>query len=404
MSQPPRQAGPVQAITLLLPSTMATMGIAVLLPVLPMLFEHFKDVPNADYWVPMILTTPALCLVLFSPVAGFLADLVGRRRLLMIAMALYAVLGTLPLILDSIPTILASRVGVGIVEAAVLTISTTLIGDFFKGHQRDRWLGFQTAVASLSATVLIVVGGFLGTFGWRGPFAVYGTTVILLFAVWKLTWEPVPDVRAGETIGNPSWAGFPWQRMAGICLVTFFASVMFFMVQVQLSLALAEKGVDDPQLGGMLQGLASIGVPLGTILFQYLSRFHVSVPLTVAFLLMGAGFVGMGMAPDHQFLVGAALLDNFGNGIVLPTLLIWATRDLAFEQRGRGTGIWQGVFQVGQFVMPLVGTLLSHQLGGLFPAMSAMGFASLGAAVLACLFWLGRKRAPSGGDRAALSL
>ena len=36
--------------------------------------------------------------------------------------------------------------------------------------------------------------------------------------------------------------------------------------------------------------------------------------------------------------------------------------------------------------------------------MSAMGFASLGAAVLACLFWLGRKRTPAGGDHAALSL
>jgi len=404
MSNIPRKAGAVQAITLLLPCTMSTMGIVVLLPVLPLLMEHFRDVPNAEYWVPMILTTPALCLVAVSPIAGYVADLIGRRRLLMVSMAIYAAMGMLPLVLDGLSQIIVSRVGVGIVEAAVLTVSTTLIGDFFKGHERDRWLGFQTAVASISATLLIFIGGLLGSFGWRGPFAVYGSSLILLLLVWRLTWEPEPDHQAGERLGQVSWAGFPFLRMAGICLVTFFASVMFYMVQIQLSLALAAKGIADPAQSGMLQALASIGVPLGTVTFQFLSRHSVALCLTAAFLLLGAGFVGMGMAPDPQTLVASAALNQLGAGIVLPTLLTWSIRGLSFDQRGRGTGIWQGVFSVGQFFMPIIMTLLSRQLGGLFAALVAVGGAALAAGVIAGAAWLAGTRSYSAGDGASLHL
>lgn len=405
MTNPSRKAGSVQAIMLLLPATLSTMGIVVLLPVLPMLMEHFKDVPNADYWVPMILTTPALCLVVCSPIAGYVADLIGRRRLLMVAMAIYALMGILPLFLDGLFAILASRVGVGIVEAAVLTVSTTLIGDFFKGHERDRWLGFQTAVASLSAVVLIFIGGLLGTFGWRGPFAIYISSLILLAGIWKLTWEPEPDAQAGEKLGVVSWAGFPFLRTAGICVVTFFASVLFYMVQVELSLALAEKGVTDPAQSGALQALASIGVPVGTFIFQWLSRFNVGASLTAAFALMGAGFVGIGSAPDAQMIVASAIVTTLGAGIVLPTLLTWAVRGLSFEQRGRGIGIWQGVFSVGQFFMPVLTTLLSHQLGGLFPALVAAGVGSLAAAILAAVAWLSSGRGiANGGGPASLHL
>jgi MFS family permease len=132
-----RRAGPLQAITLLLPSSLATMAIVVLIPILPQLLEHFRSTPNWEYLVPMVLTIPSVCLVVASPMAGLLADIVGRRRILIVSMAIYAGLGILPLFLDNIWEILASRIGVGIVEAVILTVSTALIGDFFKGEDGD---------------------------------------------------------------------------------------------------------------------------------------------------------------------------------------------------------------------------------------------------------------------------
>ena len=61
-----------------------------------------------------------------------------------------------------------------------MTVSTTLISDYFKGHAREQWLASQTAVASVSALALITIGGLLGSaYGWRGPFGVYLFSAIL---------------------------------------------------------------------------------------------------------------------------------------------------------------------------------------------------------------------------------
>jgi len=182
----PRVPGVLQGIILLLPITLAVMGIAVLVPIVPQLMTHFANVPNYQYLVQGgVLTMPALCTALCSPFAGWLSDRVGRRRLLIAAMIAYAFVGIAPIVLDDLWAIIASRVGVGICEAVVMTVSTTLISDYFKGHAREKWLASQTAVASLSALVLVAIGGLLGAhYGWRGPFGVYLFSLLLAAGVW----------------------------------------------------------------------------------------------------------------------------------------------------------------------------------------------------------------------------
>src|ERR1700733_8996639 len=135
-----RSAGTWQGILLLLPITMAVMGVVILSPVLPRMQEHFRTVPGAEFLVPIALTIPALCIALLSPVAGAVVDLLGRRRTLIGALFLYAVIGMLPLVLDDLTTIIVSRVFLGAMEAAIVTASTTLIGDYFHGAEREKWL------------------------------------------------------------------------------------------------------------------------------------------------------------------------------------------------------------------------------------------------------------------------
>lgn len=66
----------------------------------------------------------------------------------------YAVLGTAPLYLDSLGAIVASRVGVGLCEAAIMTCCTTLIGDYWSGARRSRYLGLQTLMAAATSLLL----------------------------------------------------------------------------------------------------------------------------------------------------------------------------------------------------------------------------------------------------------
>jgi MFS family permease len=168
----PRQPGFLQGIMLLLPITMAVMGVSLLTAVVPLMYEHFQSVPNHAYLIQGgVMTMPSIWIVLFSPVAGWLADRFGRRNILLAAMLVYAFVGIAPSFLDSLYAIIASRIGVGICESIVMTVSTTLICDYFSGKSRERWLAGQTAMASLASCLIIPLGGLLAShYGWRGPF------------------------------------------------------------------------------------------------------------------------------------------------------------------------------------------------------------------------------------------
>lgn len=386
MTAAPRVPGALQGITLLLPITLAVMGIAVLVPDVPQLAAAFENVPHSLYLIQGgVLTMPALCVALFSPFAGWIADRIGRRPILIASMVAYAVVGVAPTVLDSLPAIIASRLLVGICEAVVMTVSTTLIGDYFHGHERESWLAGQTAVASMSALALVPIGGLLGRmYGWRGPFGVYMFSLLLAGGVWLFTWEPEAQHAQVPDPASPPVAAqsLPWAKLGGICVITLFASVMFYTMTTQSALALVALGVRDPARLGVLSTVAGIGVPVGTFVFRAAARRPIGALLGIEFFIIGSGFLGMGRASGPWSFVAAAAVNQLGCGMILPTLLTWASRDLDFRVRGRGTGIWQSTFAVGQFMSALIVTWIAADLGGLLPAFGALGLACAVAAVL----------------------
>ena len=368
-------------IALLLPITLSSMAIVLLAPNLPRLLAEFAAVPGAEYWVPMILTVPALCVALFSPVAGMLGDFFGRRRLLMGAFVVYAVVGVAPVFLTDLRAIIISRVAVGLSEALIMVLSTTMIGDYFEGPARDKWLAAQTAFASVSAMAFFILGGVLGRFGWHAPFLVYSMALVMLVLVLRYTWEPAEADSAEEATHAPhhaSWAGFPWGRMLGIIAITIYGSVFFYTVQIQAGRGLALLGVIDPARIGLLTAAASLGVPLGTFVYSRVGRMPVGRLLLIEFVALGLGFLLMAQAHSPAgFLIGC-FCNQFGAGMLLPTLLVWAMDGLPFEMRSRGAGMWTGAFSLGQFLSPLAVTVASAQAGGL---MGAFGVLSMGAAL-----------------------
>ena len=368
-------------IALLLPITLSTMAIVLLAPNLPRLLAEFAAVPHAEYWVPMILTVPALCVALFSPVAGMMGDFFGRRRLLVWSFMVYAVVGVAPVFLTDLRAIIISRVGVGLSEALIMVLSTTMIGDYFEGAARDKWLAAQTAFASVSAMVFFNVGGQLGRFGWHAPFWVYSMALVMLALVLRYTWEPAEEDSTEEATHAPhhaSWAGFPWARMLGIIAITIYGSVFFYTVQIQAGRGLALLAVTDPARIGFLTSVASIGVPLGTFAYSRIGRMRAARLLVIEFVALGLGFWLMaGAHAPASFLIGC-FCNQFGAGMLLPTLLVWAMNGLPFELRSRGAGLWTGAFSIGQWLSPLAVTVASAQAGGL---MGAFGVLSAGAAL-----------------------
>jgi len=382
-------------VTLLMAgSCLPILGAVLIAPVLPKMQDHFASVPGAKALVPLALTIPALALALLAPFAGLIVDRLGRKRLLIVATLLYAVFGTAPLWLDSLGGIIASRALVGVTEAAIMTCCTTLIGDYYTGHQRVKYLALQTMCASASATVFFVLGGAAGSAGWRVPFWVYAMSLVL--APLMASALPNPAARAAADEGpaeGPAGAEtrrpFHWRQLGAICALTFFGAMVFYTVPVEMSYLLDDLGVENSGVIGLATAIASAATVGGAVTFARLKR--TPDPMLPAVLAVCAvGFGVMFLADNAPLLVIGAVVNCVGTGMLLPALLTSAMSRLAFEDRGRGTGLWMAAFFGGEFVCPLVLLAGESAVGSLAGAVGVLGLA---AALVAAGLLAARRRA-----------
>ncbi|MEX1651769.1 MFS transporter [Streptomyces pseudovenezuelae] len=377
-------------VTLLMAgSCLPILGAVLIAPVLPKMQDHFASVPGAKALVPLALTVPALALALLAPFAGVIVDRLGRKRLLVVATLLYAVFGTAPLWLDTLGGIIASRALVGVAEAAIMTCCTTLIGDYYSGHRRVKYLALQTMCASASATVFFVLGGAAGSAGWRIPFWVYAVSLAL--APLMATALPSPAARAdgdGTPAETRARRSFPWRQLGGICALTFFGAMVFYTVPVEMSYLLDDLGVENPGVIGLATAIASAATVGGAVTFARLKRSPDPM-LPVVLAVCAVGFGVMFLAGNTPLLVIGAVVNCVGTGMLLPALLTSAMSRLAFEDRGRGTGLWTAAFFGGEFVCPLVLLAGESAVGSLAGAVGMLGLA---AALVAAGLWAARRR------------
>ncbi len=369
-------------VVLLLAAVMPPMAIISLVPVLPLLMSEFRDVKGSEFLVPIAITVPALCVALFSPVAGWISDSLGRKNFLFVTLLLYAAIGVMPYFLADLIYIIWARVGLGIAEAAIMTLASALIGDYFSGKERERWVGLQFAVVSLSAIVLIALGGLLGElFGSRGPFLLYLLALPVALLVAIVLFEPD---RGSDEIAAAS-VSLPLGRVFPLLLTTLFIGIAFYTVIVNLGEILGLTAEVSPGQIGAIGAGSNLSVAVGTILFR---RFHGAsgaLLVLVGLSLSTIGYLGAGLSESLWVTSVAVVVACLGFGVLLPTMLTWMLQILPTSVRGRGTGLWTGVFFFGQFVAPLLTAALQSQLGGL--AMVLLLFAALCAAGVMLAAW-----------------
>ena len=223
----------------------------------------------------MIVAIPALIIAIFAPFAGQIVDRLGRKTLLIIAMFAYAVVGTAPAWLEGLPEILISRVLVGVCEAAIMTVCTTLIVDYFhEQRRRNKYLGLQTVTTTLAATVFIILGGALGVGGWHTPFWVYAISIVIAVPMIFALWEPTP-IEAGDTRDE---AGvkirIPWRRIGVPLIVTVFGGFTFYVIIIEASYLVVGTGVaaTDTAVIGLVAAIASLATAIGGLLFARLAK------------------------------------------------------------------------------------------------------------------------------------
>jgi MFS family permease len=366
------------------------MGVVLLIPIVPRLASEFAGTLGVRYLIPLMLTLPALFMALMSPLVGAASDRFGRKPLLVGALALYTGFGTLPIFLHNLVPIVIARGFLGVTEAAIMTIATALLGDYFEGERLHRWIAMQIGVVSLSAIVITGLGGMLAEIlGTRGPFLAYLLAVPLAAACAYILFEPVAYRRSKNKA-----ARLPVLQFAGLLALTFGAGLIFYTLFLQLGPVIVAVGVTSPGMIGLAAALANIGNAAGAVAFRMTERRYSRFILGSGCALAALGYLGATLAKSFSGVTAAAIVASLGAGMLLPALLSRMLDRLSLDQRGRGTGLWNGAFFIAQFLSPLIAASLSALTGSLTLVLEL--FAGL-AAIAAAIAFIGTLRHGGGG-------
>jgi MFS family permease len=386
----------LQAYILLFCGCMSVLAAVAIAPILPKIQEHFASIPNVKFLVPLSLTTPGLVVACLAPFVGAIADKCGRKNLLVFGLVLYCLFGVAPIFIDSLHYIIGTRVMVGVSEAIIMTCSIALIGDYFHGAKRERYLALNTTLSSTSAVIFIVIAGALGDHGWRTPFFLYGIAAILVVLSILFLWEPTSrgsDLemdKAKNVMQEENWSLL---LLLFICGVTLIGGIGFMGIQVHIGYLLGGVGTTSSSTIGMIASGGQMAVVLGSFVFRLLLKMEVGTVarLGIASLGLGIGYFIAGSATTQNGVIAGTVIAGLGGGIILPAMMCWNMNILPDSKRALGMGSWMSAFFLGQFLTPLVVVGLSEKVGSIAYSIHLMGIIILPIAVLLIAWQLGRR-------------
>ena len=399
--QPPSTGAPAtncdcRAAALLMAAVLTLVTNSALSPALPALELAFPKGPDTGLKTRMLLTAPSLAAAIAAPIAGLVADALGRRRQLLFGVLLYALAGSAGLYLTNLDQILASRCLLGIAVAMIFTSQVTLIGDYFVGGARTRQLGLQLGVAHLIAAVIVLLAGLLAALSPKLPFAIYLVPLAILPLMRCLLIEVGPT--SPDTIDPAAdLPGSGWSIAVVLIGVTLGAGMaVAWLLPTELPFVFGSSGLDGPGRSGLVLALGMVVAGLLAIQAGWLrARFGAGSAIALGLATMAAGFAVLsGTVATLGAIVGVGAV--FGGFALMVTHLDALTLDLAPpKRRGIAIGLVNTALFLGQSLSPVAfhGLIRDQGLAWVF------GMAAALTAVAGAVFALGM-RSYDGGDSA----
>lgn len=341
--------------TLLFISTLTIMSGATISASLPGIAARFADVENVALLSRLVLTLPAMFIALFSPAAGFLVDRFGRKPLLLASLALFAVAGASGLFLDTLPGLLIGRAVLGLAVGGIMTAMTALVGDFFQGPARDRYMGLQQAFVGIGGTIFLTGGGFLAEVHWRGPFLIYTVAILLVPAALAFLPEPRRVRPAGPVAGEGRLDGRRTALLALLFLAAAVNMIAFYMIPTQLPFYLGELGFAAPSLAGTAIGAGQLVGVVSALVFAPLRRvLGIMGVFGLGFVSAGLSFLLLSGAESYGSVLAAMAVSGICMGTIMPNFAAAAMLLAPPALRGRISGLLVSSIFAGQFLSPLV--------------------------------------------------
>lgn len=368
-----------------------TLGNSMLLPILP---QISRELGITSFQVSMLITVYGLIAIVMIPIAGYLSDRFGRKKVILPSLIIAAAGGTVCVIaawfmegLSAYWVILGGRLLQGIGAAGAFPIVLPFVGDLFKDEQEvSKSLGIIETSNTFGKVLSPILGAYLGLILWYAPFIAIPVLCLISFLlVIFLVRKPEQKEQAEQKGIRDFLSGIvDVLRVKGRWLYAIFAIggiCMFvtFGVQFYLSEMLESKY----QLNGAKKGYI-LAIPLALLcLSSYVTGKIIgqnkSLMKWIGFggmVLLTAAMIFAGLSKGIYYLVGFMGLGGIGIGATLPCMDALITEGIEKENSGTITALYSSMRFIGVALgPPAVSILLNSGHWVLFATMAALGAA-----------------------------
>lgn len=379
------------ALVLGLLSAVGPFAIDMYLPALPQVAE---DLGTTEAGAALTLTAYFLTFGVAQMIWGPMADALGRRRPLLIGVAIFLGASVLAALAPDLGTLIAARAAQALGAATLMAVPRAVIRDMASGPEAARMMAAIMIVISVSPMLAPLFGSMVLVVGsWRAIFAVLAAAsvvslgVIVLVLPETLRPEDRQPVRlramlggAQRLLGDRSFMGLT--MIGGFGMSSFFVFLAtgsfvytreFGLSPTGFSIAFAINAVG---FFGASQLAGRLGARYG---MQRVITVSVAGFAAATVLLAGLGWAGMATLP---VVVAGLFVANAFLGLVIPTAMVLAL-DPHPDIAGLASSLG-GTIQMltGGVMIAVTGLVLDNSAASMTLAIALCGVAAWAAAAL----------------------
>lgn len=332
------------------------MSNVAIVTMLPHLKNHFTNVENIEFLSRLMITLPSLAIAILAPFIGHVVHKVGKYISAIIGLLLFGIAGSAGLYLQTMEELLFSRFLLGIAIGVLMIVTTALIGDYFKGETRHKYMGIQSLFISFGGVFFVIGGGYLSDIDWRYPFGIYLIGFLLLPFVMKFLEEKSADKNENEEPDLNT-------NIFKIYLLAFFLMLIFYILPTQMPFLIINQFGASGVLTGAIIATAFVSNGLGALSFSKLKQhFSFATIYIIGMLIVSIGFIFIGLVRDvHLFFITSSIM-GFGGGILMTSVSAWMLSLVHHTKRVKSSGYLTSSLFLGQFFSPI----LSHPIVSYF--------------------------------------
>jgi MFS family permease len=303
----------------------------------------------------ILLSIPALFIILGAPIVGWLSDNTGRKTLLNVSLLIFGISGASGYFADSFFFMFVGRAILGLSIAGIKTATVAMVGDYYEGPARNKIVGWQGSAMKFGGVIFMLLGGYLANVSWQAPFLGYLIAFIILPSGLIALAESLPKVDPNSEESPSNLPSIPLGSASFVFISAFFASAMFFITPVQLPFYLRDTFAATPlQMGAAIALGNTIGAISSLAYARFKQRMNFVAIYALLYMSMALGYFIVAAATSYTTALLGMVVAGVGFGLYVPNQSSWILSIVSPKRRGFGVGIVTTAMFTGQFFAPIL--------------------------------------------------